>query len=305
VIASAALFAAGLTVIFALFRDSRRALQDDDRGVTHRNRIAYATDVAPDDFAAIFSASPGPTTVHLTESVQPKVLILTPVKNSAHHLLRFFKNVRSLSYPRDRISIGMLESDSDDVISTPVWEQLKSLAPSSPVLGAILKRHEELHRPQTIALPLPAVNVTTGSALRGHVHGRGLAEGSRLTGTLAIILAELPALKSEFRRVSVFQHDFGLSLSRQERHTQMKQMVRRSVLARSRNHLLMSALRDEDFVLWVDSDLQSYPADVIQQLVSSGKKIVTPHCVMETGGRSYDLNSWRVRDEKLGVCSLQ
>ena len=130
--------------------------------------------------------------------------------------------------------------------------------------------------------------------------------------------------------VCTLQHDFGLQLSREERHSQDRQLSRRSVLARSRNHLLLSALRDEEvrirlcgtvnarnvvvdsqaygcifnllqYVLWVDSDLVSYPRDIIESLIGSGKKIVTPHCVMEPGGRSYDLNSWRAKVESLGM----
>ena len=58
------------------------------------------------------------------------------------------------------------------------------------------------------------------------------------------------------------------------------------------------------FVLWVDADLVSYPKDIIQSLIGSGKQIVTPHCVMEPGGRSYDLNSWRVKNEKLGEANV-
>ena len=46
----------------------------------------------------------------------------------------------------------------------------------------------------------------------------------------------------------------------------------------------------------VDSDLEGYPPDVLQSLLSSGKQIVVPNCVMQPGGRSYDLNSWRVAD---------
>lgn len=53
-----------------------------------------------------------------TASDKPKILILTPVKNAARHLPRYFNNLRSLAYPRERLSIAVLESDSDDSVRT-------------------------------------------------------------------------------------------------------------------------------------------------------------------------------------------
>lgn len=46
-------------------------------------------------------------------------------------------------------------------------------------------------------------------------------------------------------------------------------------------------------MLWIDSDLQSYPADIIERLTGPRKDIVIPNCVMGPGQRSYDLNSWK------------
>ena len=43
-----------------------------------------------------------------------RVLILTPVKNAAHHLDTYFRGLLSLTYPRNLISIALLESDSTD-----------------------------------------------------------------------------------------------------------------------------------------------------------------------------------------------
>ncbi|MGH7128358.1 MAG: hypothetical protein ACREIV_07300, partial [Planctomycetaceae bacterium] len=42
------------------------------------------------------------------------VLILTPVKNAAAHVGRYIANLRRLTYPHERISLGLLESDSTD-----------------------------------------------------------------------------------------------------------------------------------------------------------------------------------------------
>lgn len=49
----------------------------------------------------------------------PKVLILIPVKDAVNYLPHCLKNLRSLTYPHARISLGFLESDSQD--GTYAW----------------------------------------------------------------------------------------------------------------------------------------------------------------------------------------
>ena len=46
-------------------------------------------------------------------------------------------------------------------------------------------------------------------------------------------------------------------------------------------------------MLWLDIDVAEYPADVLERLLATGKDIVTPHCVVEWGGPTFDWNSWR------------
>lgn len=42
------------------------------------------------------------------------VLVLTPVKNAAHEAAEYVDRLLALSYPAQRLSLGILESDSDD-----------------------------------------------------------------------------------------------------------------------------------------------------------------------------------------------
>ena len=155
-----------------------------------------------------------------------RVLILTPVKQSAHHLPSYVAALERLSYPRDRLSIGLLDSDSTD-----------------DTFGA-------LH------------------ALRDELDAR-------------------------FSRVTLLRRDFGFRMPPGvPRWTWEFQLVRRTVLAKSRNHLLVGALADEDWVLWLDVDVVDYPADVLERLLATGKDIVMPHCVVRPGGPTFDLNAW-------------
>jgi hypothetical protein len=54
-------------------------------------------------------------------SFSERVLILTPVKNVARHLETYFGGLARLTYPRELLSLGMLESDSED----GTWDALR------------------------------------------------------------------------------------------------------------------------------------------------------------------------------------
>ena len=138
-----------------------------------------------------------------------------------------------------------------------------------------------------------APDVATVAALLAQ--GYSADEVTEMSGTLALALAQVPTLEARgWAGATVALHDFGLSLPRQLRHGKEAQLARRSALARSRNHLLTTALREEhDFCLWIDSDLHSYPHDVVQRLLAARRDVIVPNVVMALGKRSYDLNSWR------------
>lgn len=156
-----------------------------------------------------------------------KVLILTPMKDAARHLDRYFVGLARLSYPCHLVSLGFLESDSGD-------------------------------------------------------------------DTYAFLKARLPELRARHPRVGLWKHDFGFRIPpRYTRWSPAFQIPRRTVLAKSRNHLLFRALDDEDWVLWLDVDVEEYPPDIIERLLATGKEIVQPHCVVEYGGRTFDHNAWR------------
>ena len=163
----------------------------------------------------------------MNKIAESKILILTPVKNAQKHLQRYFELLFQLTYPRELISIGLLESDSSD-------------------------------------------------------------------GTFTEIEKSFPRLQKEFRKADVWKKDFGFTIPanapRWEPHYQIE---RRTVLAKSRNHLLIKALTDEDWVLWLDVDLTDYSANIIERLLQTGKEIIQPNCVKEYGGKSFDLNAWR------------
>jgi mannosyltransferase OCH1-like enzyme/glycosyltransferase involved in cell wall biosynthesis len=61
------------------------------------------------------------------EVMTPKVLILIPVKDAVKHLPLCLSNLRSLTFPHARISLGFVESDSQDETYTWLSEKLPDL----------------------------------------------------------------------------------------------------------------------------------------------------------------------------------
>jgi hypothetical protein len=107
---------------------------------------------------------------------------------------------------------------------------------------------------------------------------------------------EMPRLNTIFRRAELHKRDFGFRIpAGKPRYANELQVQRRSILAKSRNHLLFRALDDEDWVLWLDADVIEYPPDIVERLLNAGRQIVHPNCVYDYGGPSFDLNAWRKR----------
>jgi hypothetical protein len=106
----------------------------------------------------------------------------------------------------------------------------------------------------------------------------GLLEGDSRNDTFAELTARLPGLQADFRQVGLWKRDFGYRMPEgQSRWQPQFQLMRRSVLARARNHLLFRALDDEDWVLWLDFDVIEYPTDIIERLLATGRSILTPN----------------------------
>jgi hypothetical protein len=155
------------------------------------------------------------------------VLILTPVKDAAGSLDRYCDLLDRLTYPRCRLSVGLLESDSRD-------------------------------------------------------------------DTWGALTARLARLGEGRRRAAIWKRDFGFHLPPGvPRWENAFQIPRRTALAKSRNHLLFHALDDEEWVLWLDVDVDDYAPDILERLLAVERDIVQPHCVRSPGGPTFDLNAWR------------
>ena len=155
-----------------------------------------------------------------------RVLIAVPVRDAADSLDSLFERLLALRYPRDQLSLALLEGDSSD---------------------------DSLDRLQTFA--------------RQHADA--------------------------FRRIQVIKLDLDAKTSA-VRWAPAAQRDRRSNIARVRNELVKQALKDEDWVLWVDADIIGFPDDILTTLLSTGARIVHPNAVRIPGGPSMDLNAWTI-----------
>ncbi|KAJ2624269.1 hypothetical protein GGI26_001625 [Coemansia sp. RSA 1358] len=173
------------------------------------------------------------------------LLILTPVKNNAKHLARYFALLDKIKYPRDRISLAFLVSDSTDntqqmLIESRQWYQEKAPA------------------------------------------------------------------EMRFQRFEIYRQDFFYSLSRSQRHLRSKQRERRIMMATARNYLWTRALQNEQWVLWIDGDLEYYPPNIVRDLMAYEKDVIVPNCVVRRKTEQnrwkhsvYDRNAWQETPKSL------
>jgi hypothetical protein len=134
---------------------------------------------AETDRAARASARRAQTTVESAPgpaNERPLVLVLTPLKDAAAFLPAYLENLRALDYPREAISLGLLEGDSKD--TTP--ELLQQVVPS---LQAEYRRVTLVHRDFGLQLAgprwEPSVQLRRRSVLakvRNHLLSRTLAD---------------------------------------------------------------------------------------------------------------------------------
>ncbi|KAJ2800952.1 hypothetical protein H4S07_005053, partial [Coemansia furcata] len=167
------------------------------------------------------------------------LLILTPVKNNAKHLARYFALVDKLKYPRDKISLAFLVSDSTDQTQQMLIESKKWYQEQAP---------EDMR----------------------------------------------------FKRFDIFRQDFFYALPRDERHLRDKQRDRRIMMARARNYLWTRALGNEQWVLWIDGDLEYYPPSIVLDLMAYDKDVIVPNCLVRRKSSQdkwkhsvYDRNAWQ------------
>jgi len=121
-----------------------------------------------------------------------------------------------------------------------------------------------------------------------------MLESDSIDKTYSQITLRSAPMDRTFNSFEFFKRDYKFNIPDGiERWAPGFQMARRTILARCRNQLLFRALRDHEWVLWLDVDVVGYPTDLIEQLLAHDRDILHPNCVREPGGKSFDLNAWK------------
>ncbi|KFH72692.1 hypothetical protein MVEG_02981 [Podila verticillata NRRL 6337] len=118
-----------------------------------------------------------------------------------------------------------------------------------------------------------------------------LASDEKEFDAITKYVQQLPATDL-YPRTHVILRKKDANITRGERKGDNVQRDRRRLLARLRNFLLYSTLRDEDSVLWIDSDMVKIPSDLLLRMIDSGKDIITTATKFGPTGGFYDLNAW-------------
>jgi hypothetical protein len=192
---------------------------------------------------------------------------------------------------------------------TPSSEAERLLAPARPAAGWRIETTDT--SPSRTALPKVLILTPVKDAVRflpgyrerlealTYPHHRisvAFLESDSMDGTYEAIAEHLPALRAAFDRAKLFKRDFAYRPSG-PRWAPSEQFQRRSIMAKSRNHLLARALEDEDWVLWVDVDVARWPDDVIERLLASERDIVVPNCLSERTGETFDYNTFKLKPD--------
>ncbi|WP_373480373.1 hypothetical protein [Geminocystis sp.] len=126
----------------------------------------------------------------------------------------------------------------------------------------------------------------------------GFLESDSCDRTFSYLQDYISKLEKEFRKVHLYQRHFNYYL-RKPRWDVSIQYQRRAIMAKSRNILCHQALKEEDWVLWIDVDVKHYPFDIIEKFLETGKDIIVPNCVFEKNGRTYDLNTFKIKSDAI------
>ncbi|KAL6454140.1 mnn9 Mannan polymerase complex subunit mnn9 [Candida maltosa Xu316] len=122
-------------------------------------------------------------------------------------------------------------------------------------------------------------------------------EFSRIQGFFEDETNDLGLLSSIFESISIISAPFldqNTGFSREERHKDSVQRLRRRLIAKSRNFIMLNALESQQYILTIDSDMVRFDeaAKIIPTFVNSDKDIIVPR-IERPGLRDYDKNSWR------------
>jgi mannosyltransferase OCH1-like enzyme len=139
----------------------------------------------------------------------------------------------------------------------------------------------------------PFLDVLSRLAYPKHQIKLVFCEGDSRDDTFERLSRLTAPLRDHYRDIVILRHSVGHDIPHETRWMPKYQRVRRAGIAKVRNALIDGGLGPEDdWALWIDIDVWNFPPDIIQQLRAANARIVTPNCVVQPGGVSFDLGSF-------------
>ncbi len=218
------------------------------------------------------------------------------------HFEKFFAKATAI-YESGAYDIAIRQLQNDFDIDLSQWiEGQPACRYDHPISGRRSRRSPALASYPSILILTPVKN--SAADIPRYIHNLhtlqyphdkltiGLLEGDSTDDTYEILSAALPQLAVDFHAAYLFKEDMNYK-SALPRWVPSEQRRRRAAIAKSRNSLLMRSLDNQDWVLWIDVDVESFPADVLEHMLATGKDIIVPHCVLPDG-RTFDLNTFKL-----------
>lgn len=118
-------------------------------------------------------------------------------------------------------------------------------------------------------------------------------EGDSCDDTYERLIQLTEPLRPLYREIIILQKNTGSRFDLSKRWIPSAQRARRAGIANVRNHLIDNGLDlSDDWALWIDVDVWKFPENIVEQLLGAKARIVTPNCVIQSGGPSFDFNSF-------------
>ncbi|KAG7660479.1 uncharacterized protein J8A68_006007, partial [[Candida] subhashii] len=123
-----------------------------------------------------------------------------------------------------------------------------------------------------------------------------------LQNVITYIESKSETLSQVYGKITIISAPFldkNQGFARDQRKAPQSQRLRRRMIARTRNFLLLNSLRHEQYTLFVDSDIIEFehPETFLLTFIKTNKDIIVPR-IPVAGNPDYDLNSWRGQRRK-------
>ncbi|XP_045202424.2 uncharacterized protein LOC123555902 [Mercenaria mercenaria] len=228
------------------------------------------------------------------KSNETKTIQLKKKKDSLGSIYNPFNFIPNVRYEKTHLVPYLSDDVNNKYLTLPETNYTQRVVILSPIRNA--EKSLEIFQTQIINLSYPhkLISVFFGeSGSTDKTFEKALNVSKKLKGFNNFMDCRVINLKMSG----------GIHGSNDFRHKVEYQRYRRSHLAAVRNRLVRYALQNTafDHVLWIDSDVEEFPTDLVQQMLFAKSDVVAASCLVKDRMYKgmYDCNSWRETEHSL------